>query len=136
MKVKDIYGNIVQWKIDGEIISAADSRSRSKLHLVARGLLYELFPTIPILEEVSIPVKPGTTQYLDFYLNKKKLAVEVNGEQHYKFNSLFHSSAQAFLNQKKRDNEKREWCEINGITLIELPYNEDPEAWLKRLEQR
>jgi hypothetical protein len=136
MKIRDLNGNIVDWKANGEVVAARDTRGRSKLHLAARDILYDLFPTTPIMEEVSIPIRRGTTQFFDFFLNSNKLAVEVHGQQHYKFNSLFHSTASDFMQQKKRDADKREWCEINNITLIELPYNETPEEWLTRIQNR
>lgn len=138
MKVKDLYGNITNWKIKGEIIASSivDSRHRSNLHVQARNILYELFPTSIILEEVPINTKPGITQYFDFYISKIKLAIEVHGPQHFKFNKLFHSSAKDFLNQKKSDSDKREWCIINNITLVELSFNEKIEEWKKKIEHR
>lgn len=136
MKVVDLSGNRTSWKLRGEIVSANDSKSRSKLHIAARTILYELFPTMQILEEVPINARPGKTQYLDFYINQIKLCVEVHGQQHYKFNSLYHASAQDFLRQKKNDNDKAEWCWLNNITYIELPYNEKEEEWKKRIELR
>ena len=124
MKVRDLEGNLSSFKLKGSIITAADNRARSKLHIQAREILYELFPTMQILEEVPIKTRPNQNQFLDFYINKIKLAVEVHGQQHYKFNSLFHASAQDFLKQKKMDQDKKEWCELNNITYIELPFNE------------
>jgi len=135
MKTYNLDGDIVVWKPQGEIVTANDNRQRSKLHLSARQILYELFPTTPILEEVTIPISRGTSQFLDFFINSIKLAVEVHGQQHYKFNSLFHSSARDFLEQKKRDVNKREWCELNNITIIELPYNEE-KLWKTMIEDR
>ena len=88
MKTRDLNGNIVEWKPKGEIIVAQDNRSRSQLHLTARQILYSIFPTTPILEEVSIPIRRGTTQYFDFFINTNRLAIEVHGQQHYKFNIL------------------------------------------------
>jgi hypothetical protein len=38
-----------------------------------------------------------------------------------------------FVKHKKRDQAKREWCAINGIDYIELPYNEKIEDWKKRI---
>jgi len=38
-----------------------------------------------------------------------------------------------FAQHKKRDREKIEWCELNGIEYIELPYSEDLEQWRKRI---
>ena len=136
MKTRDLDGDIVDWKPSGEIVTAEDTRNRSQLLLAARQILYELFPTTQIIEEVSIPIKRGVTQYFDFFISNIKLAVEVNGQQHYKFNSLFHSTASDFMAQKKRDQDKRDWCEQNRITLIELPYNEKIEEWLTRIQSR
>ena len=115
MKVRDLEGNLSSFKLNGSIITAADNRARSKLHIQAREILYELFPTMQILEEVPIKTRPNQNQFLDFYINKIKLAVEVHGQQHYKFNSLFHASAQDFLKQKKVDQDKKEWCELKKL---------------------
>lgn len=137
MKIRDLNGDIVDWKPKGEIVTAQDTRSsRSKLHLAARQILYDLFPTSHIIEEVSLPIRRGVTQYFDFYVNNIKLAVEVNGQQHYKFSTLFHATAADFIAQKRRDQDKRDWCEQNRITLIELPYNEKIEEWQTRIENR
>ena len=59
---------------------------------------------------------------LDCYNAELKLAVEYNGIQHYKYIPYFHKNKEAFQNQKYRDYMKREMCEKNGITLIEVPY--------------
>jgi len=133
MKARDLEGNIATWKLTGQIVTATDKRSRSKLHVKARKILYELFPTMKILEEVPIKPRGNKTQYLDFYINQIKLAVEVHGQQHYKFNTMFHASARDFLNQKRNDTDKEDWCILNGITHIELPYNEDIEQWKNKI---
>lgn len=136
MKVKDLDGNIYNWQIKGQIVPAYDTRNRSQLHLMARKLLYELFPTIPILEEVPVQIIKGTTQYFDFYLNTIKLVVEPHGAQHYKFNTLFHVNAHDFIRQRKLDQQKREWCKLNGLTYIELPFNETVDQWRDRIINR
>ena len=135
MKVTNLSGEVKDWKPTGNIVTGSDSRPRSKLHIAARGLIYELFPTMQIMEEV--PIRPlHSTLHLDFYISKIKLAIEVHGKQHYAFSSLFHASRQDFFNQKKRDANKKNWCEINNITYIELPYNEDIDKWKTRIQRR
>jgi hypothetical protein len=73
-------------------------------------------------------VNPVTgSQYnleLDCYNESLRLAVEYQGEQHYKFIPYFHKNREAFLNQKYRDELKRMRCKELGITLIEVPYTE------------
>jgi len=64
---------------------------------------------------------------LDCYNPELKLAVEYQGQQHYKFTPYFHKNKEAFLNQKYRDELKRRMCQDNLITLIEVPYTVKPE---------
>ena len=59
------------------------------------------------MEEVPVQLRRGKTVYLDFYINTIKLVIEVHGAQHYKYNTLYHSNAQDFVNQRKRDADKR-----------------------------
>jgi len=136
MKVRNLTGEITNWKLLGNTIALDDTRPRSKLHIAARGIIHEIFTSAPILEEVAIHPRSFKTLYLDFYLPNIKLAVEVHGQQHYKYTAFFHASAQDFLNQKRNDADKKEWCEANSITLIELPYNEDEEKWKQRIIMR
>jgi len=60
---------------------------------------------------------------LDCYNEELGIAAEYNGIQHYKYSPYFHSSKEAFHNQKYRDLIKRRACADNGIFLIEIPYN-------------
>ena len=101
-----------------------------------KGTAHTAIPTVQVMEEVLVPLTRYEKGYFDFYINTLKLVVEVHGQQHYKFNSLFHSSAQDFVNQKKKDRRKQEWCEYNNITYVELPYNEDTDKWKLRIQQR
>jgi hypothetical protein len=100
---------------------------------MARLLLKDIYPTLQILEEIPIPLRRSETLYLDFYLPLLKKCIEVHGEQHYKFVPFYHQNIMGFAKQKKRDNEKQEWCRNNNIEYIELPHYEDIESWKKRL---
>ena len=132
MKIQDLDGNIHKWKIEGSIVRSNDQRPRSQLHLIARSLIKEIYPTLQICEEVSVPIKRNQKVFIDFYINTIKTVVEVHGQQHYKFNSLYHTSAQDFLNQKKRDQNLQDWCVLNNLNYIELPFNEDKDKWHQR----
>lgn len=69
---------------------------------------------------------------LDCFNQSLRLAVEYNGEQHYKFIPYFHRSRETFHNQKYRDEIKKYKCKENGIVLIEVPYNvKDIESYLE-----
>jgi len=59
---------------------------------------------------------------LDCYNDELQIAVEFNGQQHYKYVPYFHKNNEAFLNQKYRDDMKRRMCKDENIILIEVPY--------------
>jgi hypothetical protein len=120
------------------IVYGDDELSRSSLHLRARQILKKLFPKDIILEEISLPgsSKGSTgTLRLDFLIETYKLAIEVHGEQHYKFNSHFFKDKHQFLLALKRDSVKMEWCEMNEISLVELPYSENDNEWKRRIRE-
>ena len=131
MRVHTLDGELVEWKINGKEVSL-DNRSRSTLHVAARKLLREKYPTLQILEETSILVNKGKTLFLDFYLPILKLAIEVHGEQHFKMSPVFHNTPQDFIKQKKNDSDKENWCEINNIVLKVLAFN-NKDDWGKIL---
>ncbi len=58
----------------------------------------------------------------DFYIPKYKILIEVQGRQHYEYVPHFHKNNKInFLNQQKRDQIKRNFCEESGYQLIEIP---------------
>ncbi len=138
MKYKGFDGRNYSISVSEYTVYDDDSRSKSSLHLRARAIIKLMFPCDSILEEVTLPGsrKNGSVLYCDFLLPSKHFMIEVQGEQHYKFNEFFHKDKWAFLKAKKRDDDKREWCELNSLQLIELPYNESDDDWRQRIERR
>ena len=61
----------------------------------------------------------------DFYFlfNNKEYCVEVDGEQHFK-PIEFWGGESAFREIRKRDRIKNNYCLLNGINLIRIPFNE------------
>lgn len=131
-QIVDLDGVLHQWSLTGGI-AHGKMHNKSELHLLARKLIKECFPTLQILEEVSVPIRKSETLYLDFYLPLTKKCIEVHGEQHYKFVPFFHINMMGFAKHKKRDQEKKDWCEINNIEYIELPFNESYTEWKSKL---
>jgi hypothetical protein len=132
MQVKTLDGHNQNWQLTGHYAHAR-LNNKSDLHISARNLLKTQFPTLQILEEVPLPIRKSDNYFLDFYIPMLKTAIEVHGEQHYKFIGFYHNSQLNFLKQQKRDREKKEWCEINSIKYIELPYNENQDEWINRI---
>jgi hypothetical protein len=130
MKVRDEDGKEYNWNLSGLIPKESDERPRSKLHLKIRGFLKELYPQDIVTEEVPIP---GKVVFLDFYLPLRKLAVEVNGEQHYKFNTFHFKNKRDFLEAQRRDRYKIMWCELNAIKLVSIRFDEEDESIRRQL---
>ena len=78
----------------------------------------------------------STRLTIDFYNANKKIAIEVDGNQHYKFNKFFHSnSRQNFLAQLQRDEKKELFCDVNNIKLVRILESDKlDEELLKNLE--
>lgn len=129
MKTIGLDGNEFNITLTG-LASKSSLNNKSSLHLEAREIIKNIYPTLQVLEEVTIHLRKSETLYMDFFIPLSKKCIEVHGEQHYQFTSFYHRSKLDFLKQQKRDREKKEWCYINNITYIELPYNKQSE-WIE-----
>ena len=99
---------IIDWEKDGN----------SSLEKMFRDLIHPFWTNYIVLFQPRIP---GSLLKLDFLNVNKKLVVEIDGEQHGKFNAFFHNKSRAnYLSSIKRDLEKEKWCERNSIKLLRL----------------
>ena len=64
----------------------------------------------------------GQNLEFDCWNEEFGVAVEVQGEQHYKYIPYFHKNYEHFRNQQYRDELKRMMAKNNDIKLIEVPY--------------
>ncbi len=120
-------------------LTKQESNRASKGHKLARELLKELFPLDIVYEEVTLPgskTNKNGTLYADFYLRSRNLIIEIQGEQHTEHIPFFHETKGKFYKAQTRDRKKQEWCELNGITLVELPTSESIDEWRARIESR
>ena len=64
--------------------------------------------------------------------------IEYNGEQHYRpvrFGGMSQENANTkFINQQKRDDELRQYCKLNNIRLLEIPYTWDESKIIEELK--
>ena len=99
--------------------------TNSKGEEICRQVLQELFnqPFPKIRPKFLFNSVTGENLELDMYNKDYKLAVEYNGQQHYKFNSFMHGgSKDKFYGQQYRDKMKTDIFRKLGICLIEVPY--------------
>jgi len=114
------------------------SRWPRKEYAQGRGLyqsqvgkwLSEVYNLDYILEEFPCF---GEGLFLDFFLPRRKIAVEVHGSQHFKYNKFFHATRADFIKQQKNDVRKQKWCELNDITLVVITHGEEEEKVKKCL---
>ena len=80
----------------------------------------KLLPRVPIYEDYLHPklkFQSGRPMQLDLFLPDLSIALEYQGQHHYR--NIFKSSV---WNSFQRDEEKRSTCRNQGITLIQIPY--------------
>lgn len=128
MIISTLDGKTYKWRPE-----SIDKQNKSNLHKNAAVLIKNIFKTSSILEEVQIQIKQNKYLYLDFYLPLYKLAIEIQGEQHTKYNNFFYKTPLNFIKQKINDSMKQQWCELNNITLIKLEYDKQPDEWRNQL---
>ena len=107
-KVKNITKYLIDW----------DSKCRSGIQKNVKNNIKPYWFADVVFEEFPVA---GTRMTLDFFNATHNIAIEVDGNQHYKYNKFFHSnSRQNFLRQLNRDEKKEYFCEINNIKLIRI----------------
>ena len=94
-----------------------DTKSRSKFQSRVKDFLKPYWKNDIVFEEFRIV---GSRLSLDFYNANKKIAVEVQGDQHTKYVKHFHKNRLKYLDQLKRDQKKLDFCEFNDIKLVEI----------------
>ena len=122
-KLKNPFNYLIDW----------DGKCRSKFQKNVKEMLHAHWFADIVFEELPVI---GTRLTIDFYNANKKIALEVDGNQHYKFNKHFHGNNRSkFLGQLQRDEKKEYFCEINNIRLVRILESDTlNEEQLKKLE--
>ena len=122
MEFKTIDGKLKRAKNLKKRIINWEASSRSKRQKAVKDFLKDYWYNHVTFEEFPVV---GTRLSLDFYNANKRVAVEVQGSQHTKYNKFFHGGHKNnYLEQLKRDQIKAEFCEVNDIILVEI-YDSD-----------
>lgn len=88
-----------------------------------KEIVYEEFPVI------------GTKMTLDLVNMSRKIAVEIQGEQHQAYNKFYHNGNESnWISQLERDMKKKEWCKLNRLRVIEI-FPHDMPLTQKKLEE-
>lgn len=90
--------------------------------------LATIFPRELICEEVPVTAERFV---LDFFVPSLRMVIECHGRQHYEHVPRFHGGRAGFHAQQDRDMRKRQWCELNNFTYVEVPYGTDGDGLLR-----
>ncbi len=116
-----------------DYIKRADHYLREKLGYPISGkkwinetYLYNVVKTIFYNHRVEREYSPKWLcgKRIDIFVHDINLAIEYQGEQHYKPVEIF-GGEQGLKNTQKRDKEKLQLCKLNNIDLIYFNYNEE-----------
>lgn len=128
MKIRGLDGKDYSWIPSNK---SSNVEKRSSLHKLAKEIIKKKYPYDRVIEEV---VLPGTNNLrADFFLPNRDLIIEVHGSQHVEFNNFFFKSKLDFHRSQARDSKKKNWCSLNGFTMIELFHNETAEEWERKI---
>jgi very-short-patch-repair endonuclease len=77
----------------------------------------------------------GRRLQLDFYLPAMRVAIEVQGEQHYRLVHHWHPTQAHFEDMQRRDDLKRQACAYMGVQLLTIDDRTDVIQVVERLAQ-
>lgn len=101
-------------------------KTEEKCRKIIQKIYSKKFPSVRP-DFLKSPVTKKNLE-LDCFNEEIGVALEYNGQQHYKFTPYFHKSKKNFYSQVHRDDWKRRKCRELGIKLIEIPYWVEPDA--------
>ena len=133
MRIVGLDGREYKLSFTENQIFEDDITKKSAPHLRCRALLKELYPFEIAYEEVHFP-GAKTNLFVDFFFTRKRLAIEVQGQQHFEEVAMFHG-ADGFKRQKQRDGAKRRLLELNKIKLVELHHGKSDDDWREELRR-
>lgn len=108
---KYTYKKIHNWRIDWE------EKSKSKFQFAVKQFLKPYWENYVCYEEMPLA---GTRLSVDLVNLTKSIVVEAQGEQHGNYVKHFHRNRDGFIAQIERDERTERWCDLNGLTLVEV----------------
>jgi hypothetical protein len=121
MRLLNINGKLVNKNVRNYLIDW-QGKSRSKLQFKFKEFFYPYWKNHIVYEEFPVY---GSMLKVDLLNATKKIAVEIQGNQHESFNKFFHDNSRLkYLQSIKRDVKKVKWLEMNEFKFLEL-YEDD-----------
>ena len=124
MRLYNVYGklvnkNVIKYKVDW------DKPCRSKIQFNFKSFFKDYWSGHICYEEFPVF---GSRLKVDLINFTRKIAVEVQGEQHNEFNKFFHNNSRdKYLESIQRDMKKIQWLEMNEFKVLEVTKEDLPE---------
>jgi hypothetical protein len=120
MRLFNINGKLVNKNVSKYIIDW-DKKSRSLPQWKMKQFLKPYWDRMIVYEE--FPVFSSLLK-VDIFNATLKIAIEINGEQHYGYHYFHNKSPSNYLKSIKNDVKKEQWLLKNDIKLIEIKDSE------------
>jgi len=133
MKLFNVRGKLIYKNVNSKRINW-NSKSRSKAQFRTKKFLKQFWENHIVYEEFPVY---GSRMSIDFLNATRRIAVEVQGSQHFKFNKFFYNNSRSkYLEAMKRDVEKQEWIEKNKFYFLEIKTDEVDLLSLKYIKNK
>jgi len=117
MRLLNVNGTLVNKNVRKYLVNW-QGKSRSKLQYKFKEFFYLYWKNHIVYEEFPVY---GSMLKVDLLNATKKIAVEIQGDQHESFNKFFHDNSRLkYLQSIKRDVKKEKWLEINEFKFLQL----------------
>jgi hypothetical protein len=117
MRLLNVNGTLVNKNVRKYLVNW-EGKSRSKLQYKFKQFFYPYWKNHIVYEEFPVY---GSMLKVDLLNATKKIAVEIQGEQHESFNKFFHDNSRLkYLQSIKRDVKKEKWLEINEFKFLQV----------------
>lgn len=100
----------------------SEGEIKTEIFLKDNNIKYKPQKVFKDLRIINPAIKVPHPLKFDFYLKEYNLCIEYQGPQHYMPIEKF-GGEDAFKKQQKRDEEKRKYCKLNKISLLEIKYD-------------
>lgn len=140
LEIDQISGNTISIEFSTNYFMFIDRRENPEIisnrynyigESYVRSWIYNTIPNSELIDKSSVIGKidgRNTRRVIPDFLikyNNVTFWLERNGRQHYEEIPFFHKTKDSFKKQLKRDNNVRNYCLINNIKYIEIPYTLD-----------
>jgi hypothetical protein len=122
-----------RYKLRNQCPLCSNQQKESRLATFTKEMSKQLFNCVEF--EYKILKNESTQYYLPFdvYIPSKNALIEVQGQQHYEYNKMYHKNEKDFQYRQELDQLKKEWAILNGYKFIEIDIRKHTEETVLKL---